>query len=99
MFVYHRTTDGALILRDGFRDRVYPNWITVASTEQWARVVLETRHPNRIVGLAPTASSAASRVPGGARLDDRGSRHVGDHPSCRPQRVSAHLSRLEQRAA
>jgi hypothetical protein len=48
VLVYHRTDDGAQILRDGFRDRIYPDWIAVASTERWAPVVLELDIPTTL---------------------------------------------------
>ena len=45
MLVYHRTDDGTPILRDGFRDNLYIDWVAVASTEEHARVVLELDIP------------------------------------------------------
>ncbi len=49
MLVYHRTDDGTLILRDGFRDNLCIDWIAVASTEQHARVVLELDIPTALL--------------------------------------------------
>jgi hypothetical protein len=48
VLVYHRTDHGTSILHDGFRDRIYPDWIAVASTEQAARVVLELDIPTTL---------------------------------------------------
>ena len=49
MLVYHRTNHGTEILRDGFRDRIYPDWVDVASTERAARDVLEVSIPDELM--------------------------------------------------
>jgi hypothetical protein len=48
VLVYHRTNDEALIRRDGFRDRIYINWVVVAATEHSGLAVLELDIPTAL---------------------------------------------------